>query len=67
MVFQHLSGRNRNLNSEKKPFSDPRWREWPKTGIKFGEGHAPEKVHETIQQWIKEIEAGMRNNDNGKR
>lgn len=55
------------MNREKKSFSDPRWREWPNTGVKFGEGHAPEKVHKTIQQWIKEIENKQRGNDYGQR
>lgn len=41
--------------NDKKPFSDPRWREWPKTGIKTGKGHAPKEVHKALQKLIKEI------------
>ncbi|WHO84906.1 hypothetical protein [Limosilactobacillus oris] len=39
--------------SDKKDFSDKRWREWPEVGIKTG-GKPKPKVHKAIQQWLKE-------------
>ncbi|GFZ27251.1 hypothetical protein LCB40_11310 [Lactobacillus corticis] len=55
-----MSGKNTPTN--KKPFSDLRWREWPTTGIKTY-GKPNKKVHETLQKWIKET----KEKDNGKR
>ncbi|MBD0968127.1 hypothetical protein HYQ59_0399 [Lactobacillus crispatus] len=41
------------MNEEKKPFSDPRWREWPGKGIKkFGQPNP--KVKAFIDNYFKE-------------
>lgn len=50
------------MMTNKKPFSDPRWREWPTQGIVTG-GKPKKEVHDTLQKWIKEI----KEKENGKR
>lgn len=42
-----------NGKKDKKPFSDPRWREWPKTGIKFG-GKANPEVKAFLDKYFAE-------------
>lgn len=39
----------------KKPYSDPRWREWPKKGIVFSNKSASRKVVNELDNWLKEI------------
>lgn len=42
------------MNEKKKPFSDSRWREWPKTGIKTSGKPASKKIQKTLDKWLKD-------------
>lgn len=38
--------------TDKKPFSDSRWWEWPTEGVTIW-GEQPKQVRETVQKWLK--------------
>lgn len=40
------------MNQDKKPFSDPRWREWPQTGIKTSGKPVSRKIQKTLDEWL---------------
>ncbi|WP_288638839.1 hypothetical protein [uncultured Lentilactobacillus sp.] len=39
--------------TDKKAFSEKRWREWPSKGITTG-GKPKPKVHKVLMQWLKD-------------
>ena len=48
----------------KKPYTDPRWKEWPKSGIITSSKPTPKKtVVKEIDKWLKDLEK----ENNGKR
>ena len=48
------------MNEEKKPFGDPRWREWPKNGIKTSGKPVSKKIQKTLDEWLKNNTKGNR-------